>query len=141
MPVPSEIITACAGAARPRRGAPRRASTAFPSLSTSTGSPSRSLIRSRNGTPSSGRWFDQRDTPASHSTSAGMPNPIASTSGAAAAHLLDGLREDVERLLPVRSPPRAVHAVVDHHLVVDDAPEKLRPARVDTDHAPRWHGR
>ena len=37
-----------------------------------------------SGTPSSGRWFDQRDTPVSRSTSAGMPKPIASTSGAAA---------------------------------------------------------
>src|SRR5918994_1648156 len=83
IPVPSEIMTAY----RAPAAAPRRASAsidAFPSLSTTTGSPSRSLIRSRNGTPSSGRWFDQRDTPASRSTSAGMPKPTASTSGAAA---------------------------------------------------------
>jgi hypothetical protein len=30
---------------------------------------------------------------------------------------------------------------MDHHLLVHDAPEELRSARVDTDHAPRWHGR
>ena len=83
MPVPSDTITAC----RVPAAAPWRASAsidALPSLSTSTGSPRRSLIRSRKGTSSSGRWFDQRDTPVSSSTTAGMPNPIASTSGAAA---------------------------------------------------------
>jgi hypothetical protein len=82
--VPSETITAW----RAPAAAPLRASAsidAFPSLSTTTGSPSRSLIRSRNGTPSSaGRWFDQREIPVSHSTSAGTPKPITSTSGAAA---------------------------------------------------------
>jgi hypothetical protein len=31
--------------------------------------------------------------------------------------------------------------VVDHHLLVDDASEKLGPAGVDTDHPPRSHGR
>ena len=36
---------------------------ALVSLSTTTGSPRRSLIRSRNGTSSIGRWFDHTDAP------------------------------------------------------------------------------
>ena len=57
------------------------------------------------------------------------------------AHLLHGLGEDVERLLPVGSPPGPVDPVMNHHFLVDDTSQKLGPARVDADHAPRRHGR
>ena len=120
IPVPSETITAW----RAPAAAPLRASAsidALPSLSTTTGSPSRSLIRSRNGTPSSGRWFDQRETPVSDSTSAGTPNADRLHVRRGRPDLLDGVREDVERLLPVGSPPGPANPVVDHHLLVDDA--------------------
>jgi hypothetical protein len=33
-----------------------------------------------------------------------------------------------------------VNPVVDHHLLVDDAAEKLGAPGVNTDHAPRRHG-
>ena len=41
----------------------------------------------------------------------------------------------------VRAAPHAVHPVVDHELLVDDAAEQLGAPRVDADDAPRRHGR
>ena len=70
-----------------------------------------------------------------------MPKAIASDVRRHLPHLLDSLDEYVERLLPVRSPPGPAHPVVHHQFLVDNTPEKLGPARIDPDHAPRWHGR
>ena len=105
MPVPSATSAAC----ETPRAAPKRASASsapFTSLSTTTGSPSRSLITSRKRTSASGRWVDQCDTPVSHSTSAGIPKPTASTSGAAArASSTDSTKMSS---VSARSPPRQV---------------------------------
>ncbi len=55
-------------------------------------------------------------------------------------HLLDGVQEDVERLLPVGSAPEAMDPVMHHERIVHDAAEQLRAARIDPDHPPWWHG-
>ena len=97
-------------------------------------------MRSRKRTSSSGRWLTSARRRVSHSTSAGIPKPTASTSGAAAADLLDGLEEDVERLLAVRSAPQPMDAVMHDEVLVYDPSEKLRSARIDTDDPPWRHG-
>ena len=80
MPVPSVSSSASAAPlAAPARASASSAQLA--SLSTTTGRSSRSLIRSRNGTPSSGRWTHASDTARSRSISDGMPKPTASASG------------------------------------------------------------
>ena len=61
--------------------------------------------------------------------------------GSGSADLLDGLDEDVERLLAVRPAPHPMHSVVHHKLLVDDAAEELRAPRVDADNPSRRHGR
>ena len=82
MPVPSvSITTSSAPRAAPAWCSARIAT--LVSLSTCTRMSSRSLISALNGSPSSGRWFDTITEPVAGWTRAGMPNPIASTSGAA----------------------------------------------------------
>ena len=57
------------------------------------------------------------------------------------AHLVYGADEDLERLLAIGPAPQPVHAMMHHQILVYDASQKLRSPGVDTDHAPRWHGR
>ncbi len=128
-------------ARRPRRARCSASNATLASLSTCTGSPSRSLMRSRNGTPSSGRWVD-------HALDARLlldqgrdPEAHRVHVRSRGADLLDGLDEDVERLLAVGAAPRPMHPVVDHERLVDDAAEQLRATRVDADYTPRRHGR
>ena len=73
------------------------------------------------------------------STRAGSPNPTATTSGGGRAHLLDGIEDDVERLLAVGSAPLPAHPVVHHELLVDHPAEQLRATGIDPDHAPWRH--
>ena len=106
---------------RPPRRAPRRASRHCRRCPRRRARPRRSLIRSRNGTPSSGRWFDQRETPVSASTSAGIPNPIASTSGAAARTSSTASVKMSSVSCRSAPAPGPMDAVMHHHLLVDDA--------------------
>ena len=141
IPVPSETITTWrAPVARAAPGTPP-ARDALPSLSTTTGRPSRSLIRSRK------RHVLERQVvaPARHARlpldERRDPEAHGLDVRGRRAHLLDRVQEDVERLLAVRSPPHPVHAVMHHQVLVDDTAEQLRAARVDPDHPPWWHGR
>ena len=63
IPVPSVSITASLGVRAPPRAAARRARRRSRRCRRRPAAPSRSLIRSRNGTSSSGRWFDQARRP------------------------------------------------------------------------------
>ena len=94
------------------------------------GSPRRSLIRSRNGTSSSGRWFDHSDRPRAKSTSDGMPEAHGVHVRGRGAHLLDRLDDDVERLLAVGAAPER-WTRWRTPVLVDHAAEKLRAAGVD----------
>ncbi len=85
--------------------------------------------------------MDQAATPVSRSTSAGIPNPTAATSGAALRISSTASDEDVEGLLQVRATPGSVHSVVDHEILVDHASEQLRSPGIDADHPGRRHGR
>ena len=63
-------------------------------------------MTSRKRTSASGRWVDQREMPVSHSTRAGIPNPTASTSGAAAR--TSSTASTKMSSVSARSPPRHV---------------------------------
>ena len=84
MPVPSvSITTSDAPAAAPNRVS---ASTAqLPSLSTTTGSPSRSDMTAANGTPASGRCVEYAAAPVRRSSVTGMPKPTLTISSLTAA--------------------------------------------------------
>ena len=140
MPVPSATITAWSAP----RAAPWRCSASaatFASLSTATGRPSRSLIRSRKGTSSIGRWFDQHRDARLGVDERGQPEAHGIDVGGGRAHLLDRIHDDVERLLAVRSAPLPTHPVVHHELLVDHPAEQLGATGIDPDHAPRRHRR
>ena len=99
MPVPSASITAWRGAAAPRRSGARRAPRRWRRCPPSTGSPSRSAhqvarrARRRAAGARTTRHarlrLDQRGDPEAHAVDVGRGR----------AHLLDGLDDDVERLL------------------------------------------
>src|SRR5262245_3820443 len=85
-PIPVPIVSRAASlqpAAAPNRHSASIAAVA--SLSTNTGRPSRSAMRSRNGRSRIGRWTVDTATPRSWSISDGMPRPTASTSPPAAS--------------------------------------------------------
>ena len=69
------------------------------SLSTNTGSPSRSVSSSRSGTSSSGMFTLERIRPVSKSTTDGTPTPTARTSSC--AQRLDRLHELLDQRVAV----------------------------------------
>ena len=84
MPVPSvSMTTSVAPAAAPNRASARTAQ--LPSLSTTTGSPSRSDMTASKGTPASGRCVEYAAAPVRRSRVTGMPKPTPTTSSATAA--------------------------------------------------------
>ena len=141
MPVPSVISTAWSAPAR-------RARTVLGEdghvrvVVHNTGRPSRSLIRSRNGKPSSGRWFETITEPVPGRTSAGMPKPDRRRVRGHRAGLFHGLHEGVEQLRLVE-PERSAGAPDDAPTSVSSTTpaEQLGAAGVDTDDAPRRHAR
>ena len=105
----------------PRRRAPRRAWRRCRRCRPRRAAPAaRSSGRGTVRPPAAG-GLHQRATPVSHSTSAGIPKPTASTSGAAARTSSTASEKDVERLL--NGPPRATPAGPG------DAPPAPRPPR------------
>ena len=141
IPVPSVSISASRAPARGAVRAARRAAPAFVSFSRKTGSPSRSLIRSRNGTSSSGRWLlhmrdrARRGRPATGSRSRpprrrgrrrAPPRPPRSSSRARPSRSTSRSRADGRARGPVRSRPRRRRAA------------SCRPRRCRSLVVPRW---
>ena len=134
---------------RPRRVAPcaapaRHSASAatFASLSTTTGRPSRSAIRSRNGTSLSGRFTAIVAIAAALVDQAGDPEAdgvdLARRRRARASSTAVDDRVEQLALRRARAPTRC-DAVVDVEIRVDDAGEQLRAAEIDPDNALRRH--
>ena len=141
MPVPSSDHAPRAAA---RRAAPTGARRAARRSRRCPPRPAGRAARSSGrgtGTPSSGRCVDQRVTPVALLHQGRDPEAHRDHVRSRRPDLLDGLDEDVERLLAVRSTPRPMHPVVDHEILVDDPAEQLRAPRVDADYPPWRHGR
>ena len=138
MPVPSVSITT---SLTPRAAPPRCSATTarFPSLSTNTGSPSRSAITSANAMFSSGRC-----------TNDGDPRPLVERARDSEAdgadlgtgrltRLLHGIDGDVEEGGLVETAQQSLGTVMDPEADIDRSCEQFGPAHVDADCAPRGH--
>ena len=126
----------------PPRSAHSASSAAFASLSTTTGRPRRSLIRSRKRhVRRSGGASTSARRPSPTPPARGSRSPTASTSGAAARTSSTASTKMSSVSARSRSAPGAMHPVMHHEPLVHDPAEQLRSPRVDADHSPRRHGR
>ena len=144
MPVPS----VSSAASRAPTAAPKRHSAsiaALASLSTNTGSPSRSAMTSRNGRSASGRLTAMTAMPRSWSMRHGIPMPTASTvpdaPSIASRTSRDRADDRVEHARLVGSARRAGRPMMDVQCRVDRAGQELRATEVDPDHAAGRHDR
>src|SRR5436190_12126733 len=86
-PVPTVNITRWETTSLPAGSQASASPATLASLSTNTGSPSRSVRVARRGTPSSGRFTPDSARPVANSTAEGIPIPTAVVSGSRAASI------------------------------------------------------
>ena len=111
----------------PRRAGARRASPRCASLSTATGRPRRSAIRSRNGRPRAAGGWIQRDAASRGRPGTGSPKPDRlRPRRRRLARLLDRLDQLVEQRAGVLRARQAVDPVAHRELRVDHPGEQLR---------------
>ena len=95
--------------------------------------PSRSAISSRSGTSSSGRWFDQRETPVGPVHQRRHADPDRAHLAGLRADVLDRPRDHLQRGLAVLAGPGVAHPRTELQAVAEAGPQQLRAAGVEPD--------
>ena len=141
-PIPVPIVSIATSVAPFAAPATVSAQTAqLASLSTSTGSPRRSDMRSAKGRSASGRLTAWTAIPVRRSNVQGIPKPTASTSPAnGIASLFYGFDHRLDEgglVQPEGLPPRSM--VDGEPFRIDGSGQEFRPAEIDADHTAGGH--